>query len=185
MKQVKELVMSQLVFIDETGVHLAMSRTHGRSLKGERVYEAKRQRPKISEKYTWISALSQDGLFAHFELNGSMTSEAFLVYVQQILLPALQPEQIVVMDNLACHKTDTVLQAFTDAGQQYIFLPPYSPEFSPIEECWSKFKAFLKKSAARTKEVLNIAVNEAIESITPEDIQGWFRHFSQNIQALC
>lgn len=185
MKQIRALALSRLVFIDETGVHLAMSRTHGRALKGKRVYEAKRQRPKISEKYTWISALSKEGLFAHFELNGSMTSEAFLVYVQQILLPALQPEQIVVMDNLACHKTDAVLQAFLDAGQQYIFLPPYSPEFSPIEECWSKFKAFLKKSAARTKDALNIAVDEAIESIVPEDIQAWFRHFWANIQSLC
>ena len=126
-KEVKDLALDRLVFIDETGVHLAMARTHGRALKGERVYEAKRNRPKISEKYTWISALSQNELFAHFELNGSMTSEAFLVYVQQILLPALRPDQIVIMDNLACHKTDAVIEAFNEAEQAYIFLPPYSP----------------------------------------------------------
>lgn len=180
----KRLSVSHLVFIDETGIHLSMARNYGRCIKGQRVYQAKRARPKQSEKYTWISALCQDKMFAHFELNGSMTADAFLVYLQEILLPALKPEEIVVMDNLACHKTEAVLKSFEQAGQQFIFLPPYSPDFSPIEECWSKFKSVLKKIAARTKENLNQAVEIALQSITQKDIDGWFRHFSNNIQAL-
>ena len=174
-----------MVFIDETGVHLALARNYGRSTRGKRVYEAKRNRPKQSEKYTWISALSTESLFAHFELNGSMTGEAFLVYVQQILIPELKTNQIVVMDNLACHKMDAIAQAFNDAGQKILFLSPYSPDFSPIEECWSKFKSVLKKLAARTIPDFQQATEKALESITQSDIQGWFRHFQRNIQVLC
>jgi transposase len=162
-----------------------MARTYGRALPEERVYEAKRTRPRQSEKYTWISALSSNKLFAHFELNGSMTGEAFLVYVQEILIPELEPNQIVLMDNLACHKMDSIAQAFKKAGQNILFLPPYSPDFSPIEECWSKFKATLKKSAARTIESFQQATDDALKSITQQDIQGWFRHFQRNIRNLC
>ncbi len=161
-----------------------MARNYGRSHSGERVYEAKRSRPKQSEKLTWISAISTEKVFAHFEIFGSMTGPAFLYYVKHILIPELEPEQIVVMDNLSCHKMQDVKDAFESAGVEYIFLPPYSPDFNPIEECWSKFKAILKREAARTIEALQMGVEQALESISNTDIDGWFKHFEQNILAF-
>ena len=174
-----------MVFIDETGIHLAMARNYGRAKSEQRIFEAKRNRPKQSEKYTWISALSSEKIFAHFEINGSMTGESFLCYVEEILIPELAPEQVVIMDNLACHKMEVIRQSFENAGQKYLFLPPYSPDFSPIEECWSKFKAILKKIAARTVKSMQEATEFALQSISTQDIEGWFRHFQSNIQTLC
>lgn len=159
-----------------------MSRDYGRSLKGERVYQAKRKRPKQNEKYTWVSALCTTGLFAHCELQGSMTGDAFLFYVTDILIPELKQHQVVIMDNLSCHKTPAILDAFHKAGRALVFLPPYSPDLSPIEECWSKFKASLKKWAARTQDDLITATQLALDSISQTDIIGWFRHFQTNIQ---
>lgn len=181
-ESLKHYILDNLVFIDETGIHLAMSRNYARAKRAERIFEAKRQRPRITEKYTWISARSTEKLFAHFELRGSMTGDAFLFYVREILLPELKPQQVVVMDNLACHKMESVQAAFNEYGQEILFLPPYSPDFNPIEECWSKFKAILKKLAARTIESLQNATQIALESISKTDIDGWFRHFQYIIQ---
>ena len=161
-----------------------MARSYGRAHSTKRVYEAKRQRPKQSEKYTWISALSTKHVFAHLEIYGSMTGNAFLYYVSEILLPELEPDQVVVMDNLSCHRTDAVQKTFQKAGIELLYLPPYSPDFNPIEECWSKFKSVLKKIAARTIESIQKATQEALKSISEQDIAGWFRHFQRNIQCF-
>lgn len=183
-ERIKQIDSEKLVFLDETGIHLAMARNYGRTYSAKRVYEAKRQRPKQSEKYTWISALSKQHVFAHLEIYGSMTGDAFLYYVSEILLPELEPEQVVIMDNLSCHRTDAVQKAFEKAGIELLYLPPYSPDFNPIEECWSKFKAVLRKIAARTIESMQEATQKALESISKQDIAGWFRHFERNIHCF-
>ena len=172
------------MFIDETGIHLAMARAYGRSYSGERVFEAKRCRPKQREKLTWISAISTEKVFAHFEIFGSMTGCAFLYYVEHILIPELKKGQVVIMDNLSCHKMQAVKQAFEAANVDYLFLPPYSPDFNPIEECWSKFKAVLKRVSARTINALQAGVDIALNSISKQDIKGWFRHFQHTIQSF-
>ena len=173
-----------MVFIDETGIHLAMARNYGRAKIGDRIHEAKRQRPRVSEKYTWISAISTEGVFAPFELNGSMTGMAFIVYLREVLLPQLKPYHIVVMDNLASHKVRGVEEAFIDFNIGLKYLPPYSPDLSPIEEFWSKFKAYLRKVAKRNVKDLREAAITAFDLVTQSDIKGWFGHFQETMQSI-
>ena len=106
-------------------------------------------------------------------LDGAMHGAAFLAYVEQVLAPALLPGDIVVMDNLSAHKPIAVRQAIERAGAELRFLPPYSPDFNPIEMAFSKFKAFLKKVAARTVDDLGNAIAEAIDLFTPTECENY------------
>lgn len=107
---------------------------------------------------------------------GSTDAQVFLTFVQAILVPTLRPGQIVIMDNLSSHKVDGVQDAILAAGARLEYLPSYSPDLSPIEKCWSKLKEFLRAKAARTRELLDQAITEALDIITPQDAQGWFAH---------
>ena len=98
------------------------------------------------------------------------------MYVQEILAPSLTADQIVIMDNLAAHKGKKVEQLIEARGCQLLFLPGYSPDFSPIEETFSKLKVYLRRAGARTREALQAAICQALLTITPQDVQGWFRH---------
>ena len=109
-------------------------------------------------------------------IEGSVDGEVFLAFIEQILVPTLRPGQVVVMDNLAAHKGAAVRTAIEATGAQLLFLPPYSPDLNPIEECWSKLKAWLRKQAARTHEALEQALTEAFQLITSDDARGWFNH---------
>lgn len=177
----KTLDWSELVFLDESGVHPELARDYGRGPQGKRIPEAKRHRPKASEKYTWIAAMSMTGLLAPCELEGSMTGQAFVAYVEQILLPELKPGQVLVLDNLGCHKVSGVAEAFEVSGVKVMYLPPYSPDFSPIEEFWSKVKACLKGIAIRSAKALKEGVLKAMDTVTGQDIQGWFGHLKQTM----
>ncbi len=165
-----------MVFLDESGIHTEMSRDYGRSPKGQRVYEAKRMRPKAENKVTVIAALSLAGLLAPCELNGNLTGESFYAYVRDILIPELQPGQILILDNLSCHKVSGITDMLEQSGIQWRYLPPYSPDMSAIEECWSKIKAYLKGVAERTIDGLKNALLKAFDRITQSDILGWFKH---------
>lgn len=121
-----------------------------------------------------ISALRVDGSTADMVLESATDSAVFLIYVQEILVPWLRPNDIVVMDNLAPHKRPSVLAAIEATGAQVWFLPPYSPDFNPIEKMWSKVKAYLRKVKARTKEQLWNAVGDALRTVTASDALGWF-----------
>ena len=103
-----------------------------------------------------------------------MNGPAFLAYVEQVLAPTLRPGDIVIMDNLPAHKPTAVRQAIEETGAELRFLPPYSPDFNPIELAFSKIKALLKKAAARTVERLWDAIRDAIDALTPKDSQGFF-----------
>jgi len=107
-------------------------------------------------------------------LDGAMHGAAFLAYVEQVLMPTLIPGDIVIMDNLPAHKSAAVLHAIEDAGAELRFLPPYSPDFNPIEMAFSKFKAFLKKTAARTIDDLWDAIAKGIDTFTPTECQNYF-----------
>ncbi len=109
-------------------------------------------------------------------LEGSADTTAFEIYIEQILAPSLQAGQIVVMDNLSTHTGETVRQAISARGCQLLFLPSYSPDFSPIEEAFSKLKAFLRLVGARTPEALQEALGQALLTITAQDALGWFTH---------
>lgn len=161
-----------------------MSRDYGRSESGQRVYESRRLRAKTENKLTLIGALSLKGVLAPCELEGSLTGESFYAYVQDILIPELKPGQIVIMDNLSCHKVSGISDLFEQAGIGWKYLPPYSPDLSAIEEMWSKVKAYLKGQAERTLDGVRKALLKSFERVTTSDILGWFRHAGCSIQYL-
>ena len=123
---------------------------------------------------TFVGALRLEGMTAPMVLDGAMNGPAFLAYVEQVLVPTLSPGDIVVMDNLPAHKPTAVRAAIEAAGASLYFLPPYSPDFNPIEMAFSKLKSFLKKVAARTKDDLWAAIGLGIDLFTPTECQNYF-----------
>ena len=167
-----DLEPERLVFIDETGASTKMARRHGRARRGERC------RAPVPHGHwrttTFIGGLRLEGMTAPMVLDGAMHGTAFLAYVQQVLVPTLSPGDIVIMDNLPAHKLAAARQAIEAAGAELRFLPPYSPDFNPIEMAFSKLKAFLKKTAARTIDDLWDAVARAIQTFSPTECQNYF-----------
>lgn len=151
-----------------------MARPYARSLQGTRAHATKPCNK--GKNITLLGALSLEGLMASMTIAGSTDTDIFLTYVQEILCPCLRPGQVVILDNLKPHKADEVREAIASVGARIEYLPPYSPDFSPIEECWSKVKASIRAKAARTYEALDRAILQAFNAITSEDVQGWFSH---------
>lgn len=163
-----------LVFIDETGVNLSMTRLYGRCEGGERVFD---DRPGNKGKnITLIGAMSDEGLIATMTFSGSLNTASFLVLIEQILLPQLWVGAIVGLDNLSVHYAQAAIDLIESVGAKVKFLPPYSPDLSPIELCWSKIKEILRSAKARTYEALDEAISMAVNSITDENALGWFNH---------
>jgi transposase len=160
------------VFIDETGASTKMARRCGRSPRGERC------RAPVPHGHwkttTFVGALRLQGMTAPMVLDGAMNGSAFLAYVEQVLAPTLTPGDIVVMDNLPAHKPTAVRRAIEAAGAELRFLPPYSPDFNPIEMAFAKLKSALKKTAARTRDDLWDAIANAIETFTPTECTNYF-----------
>jgi transposase len=163
-----------LKFVDESGVNLAMTRVYGRAPTGERVIGSVPQN--YGQNVTMLGALGVQGLHAVMTVDGATDTDVFRTYVRQVLGPTLMPGDIVVMDNLRAHKAVGIQQAMARRGARLLYLPPYSPDLSPIEPCWSKVKTALRKAKARTHEALDMAITGALATITDADAQGWFRH---------
>jgi transposase len=121
-----------------------------------------------------ISSIRRDGSTAAMTVEGATTSEVFRAYVEHILIPTLRPGDIVVLDNLSPHKDKEALALIEQAGAEVRFLPPYSPDFNPIEKMWSKVKALLRSAKARTDEALLSAIAAALARVTAQDAEGWF-----------
>jgi transposase len=163
-----------LVVVDESGSNIGLTPLYAWAPRGERAYGSiPRNRGKNT---TLIASLSLSGMGAAMILEGSTNASAFEVYVEQALAPSLAPGQIVVMDNLSAHKGQPEREAIAARGCQLLFLPSYSPDLSPIEEAFSKLKAFLRRVGARTCEDLVEALSHALETITSQDALGWFTH---------
>jgi transposase len=149
-----------------------MARRYGRALRGDRC------RASVPHGHwkttTFVGALRLEGMTAPMVLDGAMYGEAFLAYVEQVLGPTLLPGDIVVMDNLPAHKPTAVRRAIEATGAELRFLPPYSPDFNPIEMAFSKLKALLNKAAARTVDDLWDAIAQAIETFTPTECENYF-----------
>jgi transposase len=143
-------------FIDESGVNLAMTRRYGRAPKGERVIGAVPQND--GANVTMLVALGSQGIEAVMTIEGATDAEVFRVYVEPGLRPTLRPGDIVIMDNLRAHKTAGIREAIEQTGARLQYLPPYSPDLSPIERCWSKRKTALRTAKARTREALEHAI---------------------------
>ena len=163
-----------LVFVDETGSHIAMTPLYAYAPRGARALG------KVPRNYgaimTVIASMSLAGMGPAFLLDGAADSAAFEIYVEQILAPSLREGQIVVLDNLSIHLGPRVKQAIEARGCHLLFLPAYSPDFSPIEEAFSKLKALLRRVGARTREALQEAIATALDLITATDALGWFSH---------
>lgn len=128
------------------------------------------------ENITILGALSLSGVEALMTVNGATDAEVFLVFVRKVLAPTLSPGDVVIWDNLGAHRSVIVLEAVEARGASVVFLPPYSPDMNPIERCWSKIKTFLRAAKARTREVLEAAIKQALATITESDARAWFAH---------
>lgn len=162
-----DLNAESLVFLDETWATTNMARRYGRAPRGERLVASV---PHGHWKTTtFLAALRHDSLTAPCVVDGPINGAAFLAYVEQFLAPALKPGDIVVMDNLSSHKVVGVREAIEAHGASILYLPPYSPDLNPIEHAFAKFKAILRKAAARTVDDLWDAIAEAIRSFPPQE----------------
>ena len=164
----------RLVFIDETGASTKMTRQRGRAPCGKRLVA------KVPHGHwqttTFVAGLRTDGISAPLVVDGAMNGELFLAYVEQQLVPTLQPGDVVVMDNLPAHKAAGVRQAIERVGARLVYLPPYSPDFNPIEQAFAKLKWLLRSAAKRTVEGLHQAIADAIEQFSPVECQNYFRN---------
>ena len=160
------------MFLDETGMRLNYTRTHGRSKRGKRCHG---QRPKPKGKIvTLIGAMCITGVIASLMFEGGTNTETFLFFVREILVPTLWKGAVVIMDNLNVHTNQLVVEAIESVGARVLFLPTYSPELNPIEMLWSKLKAFLRKLKPRTRADLDAAVSTFIASLQQKDLLGYF-----------
>jgi transposase len=160
-----------LVFVDESGTTTAMTRIYGRAPQGERVEATA---PGAWENVTLIAGMRTSGVVAPIAVPGAVDGIVFQTYVQEALVPELQAGDVVVLDNLQPHKNRAVIAAIEAVGARVEPLPVYSPDLTPIEELFSKTKAYLRKVAARTVDIVISAMGEALELVTPSDILGWF-----------
>jgi len=157
-----------------------MTRNYGRAPRGERVREGTPNSHWCT--VTMLAALTTKGLRAPMTIESPTDGDVFLAYLEQVLCPWLQPGQVVIMDNLAAHKVEGVRERIEATGARLIYLPPYSPDFNPIEKAWSKIKQLLRSAKARTVEALENAVAEALAAITAENALAWFSHCGYGLQ---
>jgi transposase len=170
----RRLRSARLKFIDESGVNISMTRLYGRAPKGQRV--AGNVPQNWGRNITMLAALSVAGVEATMTVEGATDTDVFCAYVSEVLSPTLAPCDIVVMDNLSAHKAQRVRELIEARGARLVYLPPYSPDFNPIERCWSKIKTYLRAAKARTSERLDEAIKSAFETVTESDARAWFKH---------
>lgn len=163
-----------LVFVDESGVNLSFCRLWARAPRGLRAFGNAPQN--WGENISILSALTLQGTLASMHVPGATDGEVFLSYVEEVLAPQLWPGAVVVLDNLSAHKVGGIQKAIEAVGASLHYLPPYSPDFNPIEQAWSKLKSYLRSVAARTHHALSRAIAKGLELIRSEDAHGFFTH---------
>jgi transposase len=172
----------RLVCLDECGVLTNMACLHGRAPRGQRAHgvaPAGRW-----ERLTVLGALGVDGIVAAMSVEAATDEAVFLAFLDEVLLPKLQtarPDAVLLMDNLAAHKTPAVRALLDASGFGYRYLPSYSPDLNPIEPSWAKIKGKLRQAAARTADALHKALGPALEAITAKDAQGYFRNSGYSV----
>jgi transposase len=180
----EEIDARSLVFVDEMGTNTSLSPVYGWAKKGERAYcSVPRNR---GPNTTLLSSMSISGIGPSLAVEGATNREVFETYVERVLAPRLRPGQVVVMDNLTAHKGERVRELIEGRGCQLIYLPPYSPDFNPIEEAFAKIKGLVRKSEARSREALVDAIGKGISMVTAEDARGFFAHcgYTTLVQSL-
>lgn len=180
-EQVAEFDAERLVFVDECGSNVGLTPIYGWAPKGMRVYgTAPKNRGKNT---TLIAAMSVEGIGEAMTLEGAADSTVFVAYVERVLAPSLRAGQVVMMDNLGAHKGERVRRLIEARNCKLLFLPSYSPDLSPIEEAFSKLKAYLRQAQARTREELQEAPASALGLITSHDARAYFNHCGYQVKA--
>lgn len=173
-QKIQAIKASDLVFIDESGVNLGMTRGQARAIKGERAYGNRPQQR--GKNVTLIGAIALKGLVAQVNLLGAADSLTFEAFIVRYVIPNLWKGAVVIMDNSSIHQEKHLKPLMEEVGAFLEFLPPYSPDFSPIEHCWSKLKSILRSLAPRTYQELEQAIVRGFEQISLADIHHWFTH---------
>jgi len=166
------MAIDKLVFLDESSINSGMTRLYGRSVSNKRIVD---YTPDVRfKRSTILSSVRLNGDMVPLVFEGSLNGELFMEYVSKCLAPTLKEGDIVIMDNLTSHKVKGIVEPILAVGASMVYLPPYSPDLNPIEMMWSKIKAYLRKVKARTNELLENAIAQALDLITTSDILGWF-----------
>ena len=165
---------TRFVFVDESGTNLSLTPRYGRAPRGQRVVGTvpRNHGPNV----TLFAALGAQGITAAMTMTGPADGQSWPLFVRQILVPSLRPGQIVLLDNLSVHRNAATRQLIEAAGCQVRLLPPYSPDFSPIEHAFSKLKTALRQAEARSRPALEEAIAAGLATITARDAGQWFRH---------
>lgn len=171
--------VTRFVFVDETSTNLTYCRRYGRAPAGRRVDQAVPLHG--GPNVTLIAALTPTGLGALASVNGAVNGAVFAAYLDQVLGPTLQPGDVVVLDNLSVHKVAGLDQIAQQYGARLLYLPPYSPDFNPIELAFSKLKTWLRTAQARTRDLLEDAICTAAEWVTEQDAKNWFHHCGYHV----
>lgn len=172
-KKQTDMVGKRLVFLDESGAKTNMTRRYARAKGGERANDF----APVGhwETTTMIGAMRLDGTTPTMILPGATDHLAFMVYLERVLVPTLKKGDVVIMDNLPAHKSSKITELIESRKASCVYLPPYSPDFNPIEKMWSKIKEFLRAFKARSEHELHEGIKQALASVTPSDCQGWFQ----------
>jgi len=173
-EQIAKINPDELVFVDESGIATDMVRIYARAEDGKRAYGTVPNRH--HRKLTLLGGLSTAGLIAMMAIEAATNRAVFLAFVCEVLVPELRPGQVVVLDNLSPHKAPAVRKAIEAAKCKVLYLPPYSPDFSPIEPCWGKLKTLLRGIGARTLDALEGALVSTMDRISVSDARSWFAH---------
>jgi transposase len=164
----------RLIFVDECGTHTSLAPIYGYAPRGERLYiSVPRGRGKNT---TLLSSMTLLGMGPSMAVEGATTARVFETYIEKVLAPSLEEGQVVVMDNLGAHRPKRIRELIEQRGCELVYLPPYSPDYNPIEEAFAKIKNLLRKAAARTKKALVEAIGAALCAISAQDARGFFEH---------
>ena len=170
----REITAERLVFVDEMGTNTSLHPLYAWSPRGERAScSVPRNR---GPNTTLLASMTAEGMGPCLAVEGSTTRLLFEAYIEKVLLPSLRRGQVVVMDNLSAHKGERLRELVESAGCELLYLPPYSPDFSPIEEAFSKVKGILRKAEARSRDALVEAMGKALDAVTARDARRFFEH---------
>lgn len=164
----------RLVFVDEMGTNVSLSQLYAWSRKGERAFGSAPRN--WGNNVTLLASITREGLGPCLAVEGATTREVFEAYLERVLAPTLVPGQVVVMDNLSAHKGERVRELIEQRGCELLYLPPYSPDFNPIEQAFSKVKGLMRAAEARTREALIEAMGVALTAVSARDARGFFGH---------
>ena len=172
-QMISEAEPDKLVFLDESGVNTNMTRHYGRAVGKERAVDHTPENTPTNT--TILSSIRLNGETAYTTYSGGTTGDRFVEYLENVLIPTLHDGDIVIMDNMRSHHVKKVSEVLQKAKIQLLYLPPYSPDFNPIEKMWSKMKAIMRKMKIRDETLLSAAVKTALGNVRISDCKGWFR----------